>query len=99
MLNVIDEFTPEALAIEIDRCIDDDGVVEVLDRLALVRGAPHYVRFDNVPSSSRRVKGPGRRRPQSAKRVRFMELHARGWSVRAAAPGRVFPQSRLLKPR
>jgi transposase, IS30 family len=29
-------------------------------------------------------KGPGRR-PQSAKRQRFMELRARGWSVRAAA--------------
>ena len=36
-------------------------------------------------ASSRRVKkGPGRR-PQSAKRQRFMELRARGWSVRAAA--------------
>lgn len=36
-------------------------------------------------SSSRRVKkGPGRR-PQSAKRRRFMELRARGWSIRAAA--------------
>jgi transposase, IS30 family len=36
-------------------------------------------------ASSRRVKkGPGRR-PQSAKRLRFMELRARGWSVRAAA--------------
>lgn len=36
-------------------------------------------------ASSRRVKkGPGRR-PLSAKRQRFMELRARGWSVRAAA--------------
>jgi transposase, IS30 family len=36
-------------------------------------------------ASSRRVKkGPGRR-PQSAKRQRFMELRARGWSARAAA--------------
>jgi transposase, IS30 family len=36
-------------------------------------------------SSSRRVKkGPGRR-PQSAKRQRFMELRAQGWSIRAAA--------------
>ena len=35
-------------------------------------------------TSSRRVKkGPGRR-PQSAKRQRFMELRARGWSIRAA---------------
>lgn len=36
-------------------------------------------------SSTRRVmKGPGRR-PQSAKRQRFMQLRGRGWSVRAAA--------------
>ena len=35
--------------------------------------------------SNRRVrKGPGRR-PQSAKRRRFMELIGRGWSIRAAA--------------
>ncbi|WP_087072559.1 IS3 family transposase [Mycobacterium dioxanotrophicus] len=49
MLNVIDEFTREALAIEVARSIDADGVVEVLDRLALVHGAPVYVRFDNGP--------------------------------------------------
>ena len=35
-------------------------------------------------SSMRRVKkGPGRR-PQSAKRARFMELRARGWPIAAA---------------
>ena len=49
MLNVIDEFTREALAIKVDRAIDADGVVDVLDRLALKHGAPHYVRFDNGP--------------------------------------------------
>jgi len=49
MLNVIDEFTREALAVDVDRGIDADGVVEVLDRLALEHGAPHYVRFDNGP--------------------------------------------------
>src|SRR4051812_5708876 len=49
MLNVIDEFTREALAIEVDRSIDADGVVAVLDRLALTHGAPYYVRFDNGP--------------------------------------------------
>ncbi len=49
MLNVIDEFTRETSAIEVDRSIDADGVVEVLDGLALMHGAPHYVRFDNGP--------------------------------------------------
>jgi len=38
-----------------------------------------------VVLSSRRVKkGPGRR-PQSAKRQRFVELRERGWSILAAA--------------
>lgn len=49
MLNVIDEFTREAFAIEVDRCIGADDVVEVLDRMAQTGGAPHYVRFGNGP--------------------------------------------------
>ncbi len=49
MLNVIDEFTREALAIAVDRSIDADGVVEVVDRLARERGAPSYVHFDHGP--------------------------------------------------
>lgn len=49
MLNIIDEFTREALAIHIDRSIDADGIVDVLDGLAGQRGTPQYVRFDNGP--------------------------------------------------
>ena len=49
MLNVIDEFTCEALDIHVDRRIDADGVVAVLEQLALQRGTPAYVRFDNGP--------------------------------------------------
>ena len=49
LLNVIDEYTRECLAIDIDRSIDADGVVRCLDRLAAERGAPRYVRFDHGP--------------------------------------------------
>jgi putative transposase len=49
LLNVIDEFTRECHAIVVARNIDADGVVACLDRLAAVRGAPVYVRFDNGP--------------------------------------------------
>ena len=49
MLNVIDEFTRQALAIHIDRAINADGVVDVLDRLTARHGAPRYMRFDNGP--------------------------------------------------
>ncbi len=50
MLNVIDEFTRECLTITVDRSIDADYVVAVLDRLVVERGAtPAFVRFDNGP--------------------------------------------------
>jgi putative transposase len=50
MLNVIDEFTRECLAIDIDYTIDADAVVATLDRLAIERGrTPVYVRLDKGP--------------------------------------------------
>ena len=49
LLNIIDEFTRECLAIEVDRSIDADDVVACLDRLATERRAPAYVRFDHGP--------------------------------------------------
>ena len=50
LLNVIDEFTREALAVEVERCIDADRVVATLDRIARERGGPPaFVRFDNGP--------------------------------------------------
>jgi len=49
LLNVIDEYTRECLAIDVGRSIDADGVVRCLDRLAQERGAPVYVRFDHGP--------------------------------------------------
>jgi putative transposase len=49
VLNVVDEFTREALASDVARSIDADGVVATLDRLTQDRGAPVYVRFDHGP--------------------------------------------------
>jgi putative transposase len=49
LLNVIDEYTRECLAIDVGRSIDADGVVTCLERIARERGAPAYVRFDHGP--------------------------------------------------
>jgi putative transposase len=50
MLNVIDEFTRECLAIVVDHSIGADRVVATLTALAVERGrAPAFVRFDNGP--------------------------------------------------
>ncbi len=48
-LNVVDEFTREALAIEVDRSIDAEQTVAVLERIAAERGAPANIRSDNGP--------------------------------------------------
>nr|WP_199262220.1 IS3 family transposase [Paracoccus binzhouensis] len=49
MLNVIDEFTHEALAIRIDRKLNSTDVIDVLSDLFILRGVPEHVRSDNGP--------------------------------------------------
>lgn len=49
LLNIIDEHTREALAVDVERSITADMVVATLDRLVGLRGAPAYLRFDNGP--------------------------------------------------
>lgn len=48
-LTVIDEFTREALAIDVAGSIRSARVIEVLARLVSDRGAPRYLRSDNGP--------------------------------------------------
>jgi putative transposase len=48
-LTVVDEFTREALAIEVGGSIRARRVIDVLARLVSVRGAPRYLRSDNGP--------------------------------------------------
>ena len=49
MLNVIDEFTRECLAIRIDRRLRSTDVIDVLSDLFIMRGVPGHVRSDNGP--------------------------------------------------
>jgi putative transposase len=49
MLNVIDEFTHECLAIRIARKLRADDVIDVLLDLFILQGVPDHVRSDNGP--------------------------------------------------
>ncbi len=49
LLNVVDEFTREALLMLVERNIDADRVVSELERLVVERRAPEYLRCDNGP--------------------------------------------------
>jgi putative transposase len=46
-LTVVDAFTREALAIDVDQGIKGEQVVEAMTRIALSRGAPKIIRVDN----------------------------------------------------
>jgi putative transposase len=48
-LTLIDEFTREALAIDVAGSIRSGRVIEVLTRLVSERGAPRFLRSDNGP--------------------------------------------------
>lgn len=49
MLNVIDEFSRECLAVRIDRKLNSTAVIDVLTDLFILRGVPGHVRSDNGP--------------------------------------------------
>jgi putative transposase len=49
MLNVIDEFTHECLAIRVGRRLKSADVIDVLSDLFILRGVPDHVRSDNGP--------------------------------------------------
>jgi putative transposase len=47
MLTIVDEFTRESLAIEVQRQLRSEHVIEVLADLFISRGPPAYLRSDN----------------------------------------------------
>jgi len=48
ILNIIDEFTREALMIRIERKLNSTDVLDALTDLFIMRGPPGYIRSDNV---------------------------------------------------
>jgi putative transposase len=49
LLNIVDEFTREALVMLVCRNIDADRTVSELERVVAERGAPEHLRMDNGP--------------------------------------------------
>ena len=49
MLNVLDEFTHECLAIRVARKLKSIDVIDVLSDLFILRGVPGHIRSDNGP--------------------------------------------------
>jgi transposase InsO family protein len=49
VMPIVDEYSRECLALEMERSITAKNVVEVLDKLFSERGEPAYIRSDNGP--------------------------------------------------
>lgn len=49
MLNLLDEFTRERLAIRIERRFRSTDVIDVLSDLFILHGVPDHIRSDNSP--------------------------------------------------
>ena len=49
MLNVLDEFARESLAIRVRRKLSSTDVIDVLTDLFILRGIPAWIRSDNGP--------------------------------------------------
>lgn len=54
-LTIVDDFTRECLAIEVDTSLPGDRVARVLDRLAFLRGLPQGIVIDNGPEFTGRA--------------------------------------------
>ena len=48
-LNIVDDYTREALAIEVDTSLGGGRVVRVLEKLKVLRGLPRQIRSNNGP--------------------------------------------------
>jgi hypothetical protein len=48
-LSIVDEYTRECLALEVDRSITAEKVIDVLVDLFRIRGVPKHIRSDNGP--------------------------------------------------
>ena len=49
MMSVVDEYSRECLALEVERSITSEEVVKTLDRSFAERGTPRFIRSDNGP--------------------------------------------------
>ena len=99
-LNIIDEYTREALMIRVDRKLNSTDVLDALTDLFILRGPPDYIRSDNGPlaivartngatmlASSRRRYGTGSRRSGRRPPTLNRDHHGRTDTAKASTPG------------
>ena len=87
LLNIVDEFTREALEMLVERSINADHAVAVLERLVAERGAPEHVRCDNGPELTANALRDWCRFSRAATPTSSPARRGRTPTWRASAPG------------
>jgi hypothetical protein len=87
MLNIIDEFTHECLAIRIDRKLKSVDVIDVLSDLFILRGVPERLRSDNGPEFVARPCKTGSRLSERRRLISRRAARGRTASSRASTLG------------
>ncbi len=101
MLNLIDEFTRECLAIRIDRKLKSTDVIDVVSDLFILRGVPGPSAPTTVPSSSPKPFASGSRRSAPGPHSYEPAALGRTGTARASTPsfGTTLERRDLLQPR
>ena len=76
-LNIIDEFTKEALVIRVKRKLNSTDVVDALTDLFILRGPPEFIRSDNVLA----------REGNAVLGIRSQGIHANGYPKNSCPGG------------
>ena len=87
MLNVIDEFTHECLAIRVARKLKAIDVIDVLSDLLILRGVPGHIRSDNGPEFIAKPSRSGSRRSEPRPPTSLRVVLGRMATSRALMPG------------
>jgi hypothetical protein len=87
MLVVLDEYTGECLAIEVERTFRDANFMADLDELTAIRGALVYIRRENGPELVRKSSDAGARTQTQARTSSSPERRGRSASWRASTAG------------
>jgi transposase InsO family protein len=86
-LNIIDEYTREALMIRVDRKLNSTDVLDALTDLFILRGPPEYIRSDNGPEFIARRCATGSP-PSAPRRPTSNQAHlGRTDTAKASTPG------------
>jgi len=87
-LNIVDDFTRECVAIEVDTSLGGMRVVRVLERLAELRGLPQVIVTDNGPEFASRALDGWAYRASEGAGYPHMGRRTCSSSARAAVPRR-----------